>query len=210
MTMQQRLPRVQSVLRGPSEASCLQQALADGQRAQANGYLPIAQSWGRDATGITLTVLYELASPVVGSQPAAAPWTQPTTTANAWTPPQSQPGAQPQPVQPASTGWAAPQSPPMQPAATGWTAPQPQPTQPGPTGWVAARPQPVQSGPTAWATPQQPTQSAQPQYQQPMQRPPLSTAQAPAVNRRVAGAIASIVAFVIAFLVYSALNRALY
>jgi hypothetical protein len=195
MTMQQRAPRVQSVLRGPSEASCLQQALADGQQAQQNGYVPIAQSWGRDATGVTLTVLYELAPAGLASQPAAAPWTQPTTTANAWTAPPSQAATPPGP---------------MQSAGTGWTAPQPQPVQSGPTGWTRQPAQPAQAGSVGWGAPQQPMQPTQPHYQQPMQRPPLSAAQAPTVNRRVAGAIVSIVAFVIAFLVYSALNRALY
>jgi hypothetical protein len=142
MTMPQRPPRVQSVLRGPTEAACLQQALTDGQRAAQNGYAPIAQSWGRDASGITLTILYELTQ-VPPLQPAA-PWSAPTT-ASAW----------------------------MQPQAYS-QAPQPQD-----------------------------------QVRQPMQPPPLTAAQ-PGVNRRVAGAITSIVVFVIAFLVYSALNRALY
>ena len=49
-TMGQRPVRVQSVLRGPSEAVCLQQAVVDGQRAAANGYAPVWQTWAGTAT----------------------------------------------------------------------------------------------------------------------------------------------------------------
>ena len=49
--MQQRPVRVQSVLRGPTEASCLQQAVADAAQANANGYLPVWQRLGPRDTG---------------------------------------------------------------------------------------------------------------------------------------------------------------
>jgi hypothetical protein len=40
--------RVQSVLRGPDQASCLQQAILDGERAAENGDRPVWQGWGEE------------------------------------------------------------------------------------------------------------------------------------------------------------------
>ena len=115
----ERPARVQSVLRGPNEAACLQQAVVDGQRAAANGYAPVWQTWGREGAEVTLTILYDLvqaASPSpqapITSMPPALP------------PTPAMPPPPPAPAQ-ASQSWPAPPSAPapvvMQPVA--WAPP---------------------------------------------------------------------------------------
>ena len=251
MTMQQRPVRVQSVLRGPTEASCLQAALADGQHAAANGYTPVWQAWGQETGLLTLTILYDLVSavgvqpvpaygpsgapaapspavavaPLAAPQQAAAPpqaapqaWVQPqaqpaapaqAAPQQAWVQPQApQPWVQPQPAAPAQPwvqpqGWVQPSAP-----QQAWGQPQAQPQQNPPPGWS-----PPGSAIPGWtaAPPATPTFAApQPYLPNPSPQAPLGgRLQGQTLSGRALGVIASIIVFIIAYVVYSALNRVL-
>ena len=168
--------RVQSVLRGPTQEACLQQAAADAQQAAARGYTPIWQAWGQEGGLLTLTVIYELVG-ATGAMPAPAYAAVPGPQLAA-----APPGAQVQ--GPAVPPPGSPQAPPQV-----WTQ--------GPAMPPPASPQ---APPQVWT-----------------QAPPPTTGPAPAgqvpgrtISNRVVGAIASIIVFIVVFLVYSALNRALY
>ena len=179
--------RVQSVLRGPTQEACLQQAAADAQQAAARGYTPIWQAWGQEGGLLTLTVIYELAG-ATGAMPAPAY--------------AAVPGPQFAPVPQAWTQVQAPAVPPPGPPQA-WTQAPPPTTGPA-QAWTQApavpSPGPPQAPVQAWT-----------------QAPPPTTGPAPAgpapgrtFSNRVVGAIASIIVFIVVFLVYSALNRALY
>jgi hypothetical protein len=66
-------PQVQTILRGPTEAACLQLAFADALSARSNGYAPVSQSWGREGDQVTLTVVYELVAGPASAAPPASP-----------------------------------------------------------------------------------------------------------------------------------------
>jgi len=133
--------RVQSVLRGPTQEACLQQAAADAQQAAGHGYRPIWQAWGQEGGLLTLTVIYELVGST-GATPgpvyAAVPGPQVAAAA---------PGAQVQapPVPPAgppqapAQAWTqAPAVPPPGPPQA-WTQAPPSTTGPAPAGQAPGR-----------------------------------------------------------------------
>ncbi len=109
--------RVQNVLRGPTEAACLQLAAADAQQAAAHGYTPVWQGWGREGALLTLTVIYDLAAvagatPVTAYTAAASPIVTPAPpVAQAQEPPASQPAQQ----------WAPPAQAPAPAPVQQWT-----------------------------------------------------------------------------------------
>jgi hypothetical protein len=115
----QRPVRVQSVLRGPNEAACLQQAVVDGQRAAANGYAPVWQTWGREGADVTLTILYDLVQAAPPPPPPPQPAPIATSTSAFPAPPpvapppvmSPPPAAPPAPVVMQPVAWAPPPAP---------------------------------------------------------------------------------------------------
>jgi len=227
----QRPVRVQSVLRGPDQASCLQQALVDGERATAHGYRPVWQAWGQENGQVTLTILYDLVqaqAPVPTWTAGPAPMPQaplpqapmPTMapTPQAPLPPAPMPPAPMPPATPGAPatpggGWLAPgtlpqQAPQVSQPQQGWTAPAPaqQAPQvpPAQQGWTVAAP-PVMQAPQVPPAQQGWTVAAPPVMQAP-QMPPTVSAQR-SISNRVIGAILSIIVFVAVYLLYGLITR---
>ena len=197
--MANRPVRVQSVLRGPSEAACLQQAVIDGQRAAANGYAPVWQTWGREGNEVTLTILYDIvqAAPMAAQAPMPAPAPVP-----AAPPPPVMTAPAPVMAAPPPPPVAAPPPPPVTVAAPPPPAVVPQ-SWPAPVT-VAPPPQPVVQS-VGWAPPPVP--------QVIVQAPPATTAPAEgrqSIGGRILGAIISVLVVIVVYWIVAAGERALF